>query len=153
MTNALAVVAIVAGFLVAFPLFWAGVVCLIAYLGGWTRLAGEFPGEAAFEGERFSWRSGTLGIFGNYRNVLDVAVSARGIWLRPIVFFRPGHRPLMIPWTAVTRVSSHQAFLAVQTVIELRLAQDRTRSISLYGNDLATSIARHAPAHLKSSIR
>ena len=79
MSDALAIFAILGGFLVAFPLFWCAVVGLIARIGGWQRLAQDFHGTEPPEGEHFGWRSGSLGWFGNYRNVLDVWVSGHGI--------------------------------------------------------------------------
>ncbi len=141
MSDTLAVFMLVVAFLVGFPLFWWLVLNMVARIGGWAHLAAKFASRSEPKGDHFAWRSGRLGWLANYSNCLDVWVGPGGLWLRPIVFFRPGHATLMIPWTAVTRVSTRQRLFTVECAI----AVGHTSTITLYGKDIAASIAREAP--------
>ncbi|MEZ5842413.1 MAG: hypothetical protein R3D27_01605 [Hyphomicrobiaceae bacterium] len=146
MTDALAVLGIIAAFAVAFPTMWWLVLNLIAKAGGWARLAVSFSTDMPPAGQHFAWRSGTLGWLGNYRNALQVWVSPQGLWLRPLAIFRPGHATLMIPWTAIKQVSTRQFVFSIESVIDMRLADGGSVSISLYGKDIAEALARAAPS-------
>ena len=147
MSEALLVLTVVGGFLIAFPLIWLLVLNLIARLGGWASLAEEFPARGEPRGDHFSWRSGTVGWLGSYRNALDVWVSSNGLWLRPVAIFRAGHKPMMIPWSAVEQAKKRTFMIAVDTLIVVR-RPGRTTTLTVYGEDIAQSIARHAPSKL-----
>ncbi len=92
----------VLGFIVVFPIFWCGVVGLISVIGGWRTLAAHYA-VPTFGGTVLSHATtGRLGL-ANYRNVLKVGWSEQGLHLGVMVFFRPFHPPLCIPWQDVTR--------------------------------------------------
>jgi hypothetical protein len=145
MSGVSAITITIAGFLVGFPLLWFAIVHLLARLGGWTRLAREFTAEGRRQGERFSWRSGGIGRFVHYNHCLDVAISHAGIALHPVLPFRPGHAPLLIPWSSVEHVATGRWLFQVSTTLTVRTSGGRTAKITLTGADIAQSLARHAP--------
>ena len=98
MNQAVFVVFIVIVFLIVFPLFWSGIVYMISRLGGWSDLAKRYATQEPFSGTTFQMQSVTIGILGNYRSVVTIGASDDGLYLNPLVFYRPGHPPLLIPW-------------------------------------------------------
>jgi len=88
--------------LLVFPAFvalWIGVIFLIAATGGWRSLAERFgsdPGE--YRGTRWHMRSGVMGGFARYNNILTIGADSRGLYLSVLFLFRVGHSPLYIPW-------------------------------------------------------
>jgi hypothetical protein len=78
----------------------------ISLLGGWHELAGRFRSDDPIEGERFRFRSGSMGwpyFPVNYGGCLFATVGPRGFRLSVIFAFRFLHPPLVIPWTEVER--------------------------------------------------
>lgn len=85
---------------VAFPIVWVGVCLLLGRLGGWGRMATHYrTSEPAPRGVEW-FTTGTVGGV-RYRNALVVAASPRGLYLSVLPLFRPGHPPLLVPWSAV----------------------------------------------------
>ena len=95
--------AIIAAFLVVFPLMWCLVTGLLSVMGGWQRLAQTFAaGNRPVTGQA---RHGLNGMVGwvSYRFVLTVHVAPDGFYLSVMPLFRFAHPPLFIPWTAIAR--------------------------------------------------
>jgi len=92
------VLSAVAGFMA----FWAGVVSLIGF-AGWRPLAQRFPADRWPEGEghHLRWQSASIGL-SRYNGALNMALTAEGLYLRPVRLFAYNHPPLFIPWDAVT---------------------------------------------------
>ena len=84
-------------FIVIFPLFWCGVVYLIANVGGWVRLAKHYRYDGTFQGQQWSLQSARFG-WSSYRSALTVGANWEGLYLRPMFLFRCGHAPLFFPW-------------------------------------------------------
>ncbi len=91
---------LVALFPVGFVLFWLGISFLISRVA-WSRLASAYPGDPRFEGRRWHMTSAQIGLAG-YGSSLTVGASEKGFYLRPILPFRFGHSPILIPWTEIT---------------------------------------------------
>lgn len=83
--------------LVVLPAFWCAIVFLVSRIAGWGTL-GAFPAapEPA-HGRAFRYQTGWVGIM-SYRNCLHITVAPEGLHLSLPFFFRPGHKPLLIPW-------------------------------------------------------
>ena len=94
----------IAGFAIGFPLFWMAIVYLVSRMSGWAALAKQFAYDGPAEGEEFNFCSARIRLFSNYGNCLKVSLSSAGIHIRTMIFFRIGHEPLRIPWTAVEDV-------------------------------------------------
>lgn len=142
---------IVAIFLVIFPLFWTGIVYLISRISGWADIAKSFPGGDTAEGETVYFSSLRAGRMSAYSNCLTVTVSHRGIHIKPLIFFRPGHPPLFIPWDVVNdlRRGGFGPFHA--THMHFGPASERNRYyLKFFGRRLGDLIQRYAPKRLAS---
>lgn len=92
---------IIIGALVAFLLFWSLVVTLVSRLSGWQRLATDYEAVDEPSGTTFGWQSLRFGSFSNYSRVINITPSSEGLHLQPILMYRMGHKPLLIPWDAI----------------------------------------------------
>lgn len=88
-------------FAVVFPLFWSAICLGIGRLGGWTRIAGEYPADDPVPGTRWRLQSAQFG-WANYNNCLTVGAGARGIYFGALFLFRPGHPPFEVPWEDIS---------------------------------------------------
>lgn len=94
-----------------FPVLWCGVICLISRIGGWSNLAQHYALQGNFSGTLFRFQSGKLGSMGSYGNCLTFGANEDGLYLVPFFLFRPGHHPLLIPWSDI-KVKETRTFLA-----------------------------------------
>jgi len=89
-------------FILLVPFVFIGFFCLITYLlsiiGGWAKLAKNYPRRKFAEGRKFSLQSLAIGLT-NYGNVVTVHSSREGLDLEVMLPFRFGHSPIFIPWS------------------------------------------------------
>jgi hypothetical protein len=89
------------------PVAFVGVWCLalhvVAAKGGWKRVGARHP--ARFTPPADLLRRRLIGTFGrmSYNHTLTVGVLSEGLYLATSGPFVVGHRPLMIPWSAIRR--------------------------------------------------
>ncbi|QFT31412.1 hypothetical protein FIV00_13040 [Labrenzia sp. THAF82] len=141
MTDSALLILIVPGFFLCFGLLWSLIVFLISRLGGWSRLSRLYPGNRPPPGHSWRWGSASFGLFASYRNCLDITLSNAGIYLRPVIFFRIGHTPILIPWHAIA--SARRSDLLITKAIRLEIKDPETgatRKLSFYGSNLANAI-------------
>lgn len=98
----LQIMAIILGGVLAFALFWAGVVWLIAQLSGWSKLAAVYPSRIPFNETCWSIQSGRFRWNSNYSGILRVCADGQALHLSVFVLFRPGNPPLSIPWEDIS---------------------------------------------------
>lgn len=115
-------------FLIIFPLFWCGVVWLLAQLAGWSRLATRYRTEQAPSGTRFSAIYGHIGLV-SYRGMLECVANDEGLYLRPGMMFRVGHPPLFIPWTEFQDVKPYRSLWL--RVVRARIGQPSVGRLAL----------------------
>jgi hypothetical protein len=119
-----------------FPLFvclWLGITALLSHLGGWASLANAFPANDEVDGERFRFRSGSLGkpyFPVRYGNCLFATVGQHGFRLAILFPFRFLSPPIFVPWAAVLSVEEKRVFLVKYYVLSIR---DQWSRISLRG--------------------
>lgn len=121
-------------FFPAFALLWLGMSALLAVLGGWASLAGQFRSGRASEGERFRFVSGSMGaplLPVSYGRSLFVTVGDEGIGISVLFLFRFLSPPLFIPWRAVESVEAKRSLFSHYTAIRLR---GQWPTISIRGN-------------------
>jgi hypothetical protein len=91
-------------FLLSFPFLFAGMWCavslLLSRMGGWFRLAQEFPAHAQPSGRRFIMQGGMVGRV-QYSGCLTIYSSPEGLYLSVLFPFRLAHPPIFIPWGAI----------------------------------------------------
>lgn len=88
-------------FLVVFPLFWIAILGLLSLVSGWNQLADQYQHTLPFSGTKHHMQSGMLR-WVNFRNALTVGANEQGLYLVPMILFRPFHKPLLIPWHEIT---------------------------------------------------
>ena len=96
-------------FLIAFPVFWCGIVWVLAHSGGWARLGQHYATHQTPRGAPFRWQSASVGWVA-YNHVLRVDAAHEGLFLSMPWPFRVGHPPLFIPWTAVHDPTEQRMF-------------------------------------------
>jgi hypothetical protein len=87
--------------LAAVPFFWLALMFLIAHLGGWAALAKACPVRSRPRGAAFGGLSLQIHPATSYGGCISAVFSAEGLYLVPLLLFRFGHRPLLIPWEQV----------------------------------------------------
>jgi len=91
-------------FILLVPFVLVGFFCLVTYLlstiGGWSKLAKNYPRRQIAEGRKFTMQSLAVGVT-NYGNVITVHSSREGLDFAVMFLFRFGHRPLFIPWSHI----------------------------------------------------
>jgi hypothetical protein len=100
---------------VIFPIFfggiWSGVCYLIGAVGGWQDLAKKYEtAKDTVVDQKFTDEYGKFGV-SRYKFTLTVGFSKAGIFFANNPFFRIGHPPMLIPWSAVKIVSDNGLFL------------------------------------------
>jgi hypothetical protein len=132
-------------FIVCFGLFWSLIVYLISRLAGWAKLAHQYPAQGPATGRTFAMRSARFGLFGSYRNCLTITLSTVGIHMQPMILFRVGHPPLLIPWTAIVSLSRRDLMFSPGARLKVRDAETGSvKEITFYGGALVEALEAHA---------
>lgn len=132
---------ILPAFTVVFALFWSLIVFVIAHTGGWAGLAKAYPANRKPEGRTWNWRTIRFGLFGNYRNSVDVTLSDAGLHMYPIFVFRIGHKPILIPWTAVSDAHRRDLWFSPTLTLSVPVTGNgNERRVSFYGAEFVEAI-------------
>jgi hypothetical protein len=84
---------------VGFVFFWCCLLIVIGRVSGWILLAQKYRTDAPFGGPRWHFQQAQMRWQCNYGFILTVGANPTGLFLKPLVFFRPGHPPLFVPWS------------------------------------------------------
>ena len=84
-----------------FVFMWLFVLNLLSFIGGWRSLARSYAAGPAPQGQAFSFRSARLGLV-DYGSCLRFVSGPAGLSISVLFLFRPGHKPLFIPWYDVS---------------------------------------------------
>jgi len=103
---------------IVFPIFfggiWSGVCYLIGAIGGWQTLASKYEtAKNTVVDQKFTDEFGKFGV-SRYKFTLTVGFSKAGIFFANNPFFRIGHPPMLIPWSAIRIVSNDGLFLHIK---------------------------------------
>lgn len=79
---------------------WCAVLALVAWVGGWARLSREVGATDSAAGGSARGLSARFGV-ANYSGVLTLHADSLGLSLSVLAIFRPFHRPLFLPWSAM----------------------------------------------------
>lgn len=100
------------------PVFFGGLLVLIARLSGWAKLAERFPADREPEGgNRFRGQYFRIG-WCDYNGCLTIQVSPEGLYLAIWPIF-VGHRPLLIPWSALRVVEERRRRWCAVALLEV----------------------------------
>jgi hypothetical protein len=111
---------------------WLCVLLILSLVGGWKRIADQFPASVSpvDEGRHFRFVWGTVGSPSLpivYRACLFCTVSPAGLKVSVFPLFRFMHPPMFIPWSAVDAASRDRWGLGTLTTLRLRGSSQRLR--------------------------
>jgi hypothetical protein len=88
--------------LLIFPVFFLTLWCFILWIlsFGWRKLAAYYHHPLQIQGEVLRFQSARINSV-NYNGVINLGLQERGLYLVPMVLFRPFHKPLFIPWEEI----------------------------------------------------
>jgi hypothetical protein len=110
-------------FFLFFLVMWMGISGLLAVVGGWSSLATLYRANSPAEGERFYFRSGSLGHRSfpvSYSGCLFPTINSQGLYLSIFLLFRFLSPPLFIPWSKVESIDLKRFLFFRYVVITLR---------------------------------
>ena len=120
-------------FLPLFVSMWLVITGLLSYIGGWASLARAFPAHDEVHGDRFRFRSGSLGwryFPVRYGNCLFITVNQEGFCLSILFPFRFLSPPIFVPWAEVVVVEEKRLLFFRYYVLSIR---DHWSRISVRG--------------------
>lgn len=74
-----------------------------AQIGGWAALARQFPDAPLSAATCVRFKDLALGWM-NYSGCVTYCVGPEGLRISMLWFFRFGHRPILIPWSALSQI-------------------------------------------------
>lgn len=122
------VIAIFAGVLIVFPLFWSGVLGLIS-LGGWRKLARQYREMRGPSGDRLPGARSIRLNLANYNGVISAYAGREGLYMSVMFLFRPFHPPVLIPWGDIQPQGSANIFFF--SYQKLKVGREGTVSLSI----------------------
>ena len=119
---------IIGGFCLVFPLFWIAIVYLISVMSGWQALASKYATQAEPPSQLKTMAGGMVGL-SRYNGTLNVGLSDQGVYLSVIFLFKPGHKPLLIPWSEISEVKQIDYFF--QKMYKIKVGQPKVATLTL----------------------
>jgi hypothetical protein len=102
---------IIVGFLLFFVGLWCGISWLLAQASGWSSMAARYPCPPGLQGtpldSGFAVRVGVA----SYRGTISFSATPQGLMAEVMALF-PFHRPLLIPWSAISLKRGGAIFFA-----------------------------------------
>ncbi|HSH05901.1 MAG TPA: hypothetical protein VLL52_25525 [Anaerolineae bacterium] len=141
LTNFLPIL-IVPTFFVVFTTMWCTIVYIIAVLGGWRQLATYYQTDQPFTGQTWSFQGGYMG-WSRYSGVLTTGANATHLYLSVLIFYRPGHPPLLIPWNDITTEEATRFFFI--PVVTFRFKQTPDVTLQLINRNAQRLLALRTP--------
>lgn len=123
---------------------WLVLVMLLARYGGWQRLAERYRALGTFRGKVLRFRSGRLNR-ANYNTCLTVGTDGDRLYLAPLLLYRPGHPPLLIPWKEITAEKKKILFLHYVDLSFARVPGTRLRISERLWRRIAPAASTSSP--------
>jgi hypothetical protein len=130
-----------AGFPLWFPLLfvgmWVAANFMAAEKSDWRILVRKYKAATQPEGQRFGRQVYSVGSVPE-SGVTRMIVSSRGLYLAPLLIFRIGRGPVLIPWSAIVGVVRGRLWrrtwynLNVDGVTLIRVGQDAFEAMRAY---------------------
>lgn len=108
-------------FLIFFAGMWLSITGLLSLLSGWAGLASQWKAQTKYAGERFRYRSGSMGMRYlpvGYGSCLTVTVSDAGLGLSILFPFRFLSPPLFFPWSEISSVTEGKFLFFRHVVVQ-----------------------------------
>ena len=91
---------------------------VVAWLSGWSRLARTYRAAARPSGAAIRFQSARFG-WVDYSGCVTFIPTESGLHISMMPPFGPGHRPLFIPWSAMTHVKSQDKWYGRTTTVSI----------------------------------
>tara|TARA_B110000908_G_C10163838_1_gene407366 strand:- start:269 stop:757 length:489 start_codon:yes stop_codon:yes gene_type:complete len=107
------------------PVFLIGVflwICIVVFIisrFAWHKFADKYESETPAYLDKIGIISAKIGKV-NYNNSLVVSCNKTGIFIKPLLIFSIGHKPLFIPFRDITKTELHQRFGMKSIIISFR---------------------------------
>lgn len=129
----------------SFVFVWCAVCWVLAFVGGWRRLAGRFRATGPRPiGKNFWMMSGAIGGT-TFRGALNVTVAPQGLYMSAFPLFRAGHPPLLVPWTVFKPFREEKMLWLSTYETDIALDDFDTVTLSVWSRELKE--AMHAQAY------
>lgn len=135
------IAAIVAAGLAGFVAVWAALMPLIAWFGGWRRLAQEFRAGPATRG-RILLGTATMRYGTHYNNLMRLDCRQDGLVLSLRGPFRLAHPPLLIPWSQVKAEDIRVLWMI--PAMRLELGSQAQIPLTFFKREARELVARYA---------
>lgn len=116
---------------VLFSILFVGVWCLVSVLlsamGGWSRIAKQYPECSPFSGEKWRMQSIRVGPI-NYNGCVTIGANWTAIFLSVLFPFRLGHPPLVIPYSEIV---GKEVYGMIFKYVELTFRQQHSTTLRL----------------------
>lgn len=129
--------------------WWSFVCCAIAFVSGWNKLAKRFRADAAPTGQTLYMQSARLN-GSRYNNCLILIVAAEGLYLKAFPLFRPGHPPLLLPWSAFSPFKTSKQLLMTLHTTTVTISQFNKVTIAFYDPKTVAAISAYLPTNHES---
>ena len=117
------------GFFVFFVTLWVAVSFGLSR-SGWHALALQYPASFDPDGKRYTVRHAAFGApLAGYNNAIKAVFLQEGVYLCAVFVFRAFHAPMLVPWSAVRRVSEKRRWFGSYYVLTI---EGRGRRLELY---------------------
>ncbi|MBU1043138.1 MAG: hypothetical protein KJ915_01915 [Candidatus Omnitrophica bacterium] len=115
--------------ILGFITVWIGVSALISLIGGWYRIAKQFPLTAGNVDiiNSFSWQSLNLNRRCSYRSCVNIKIIDKGLIISTAFIFAVLHSPIFLAWDSMSDLEYKDSWLKRLTFC---LGQDK---IVIYG--------------------
>lgn len=131
-------------YVLGFIAWWSFICCMIAFVGGWAKLARRFRAVSKPPGQTFSIQSGQFNGT-RYNNCLIVVVAPQGLYLSMFPLFRSGHAPLLIPWSALSPFKAGKQLWVTLYTTTVTIGKFDKVTIAFYNQELVAAITAHLP--------
>ncbi len=119
---------------------WAAICFVSSTLGGWRSLARHYQQLRPFDGRRWRFSSGSMGLV-SYGYCLTLGASPEGLFLAVPLPLRLGHPPLFILWSEVESVEPYRLFFF--SMVRFRFKRAPKVSLAVF-RKLAMAIAKES---------
>lgn len=116
----------------AFPVLWYFMCLHMSQTCGWAEMARRWSAPSNVEVDKRYFRSGQVGSM-KIGSAMVTGASKEGLYLALVLPFRPGHPPLLIPWSELSRKGREKIALLLHGEV---LTTTRGQRVVFYGDEL-----------------
>ncbi len=109
---------------------WCVILLILAYRGGWSKLARMYRATTPPSGTAYYWQGGNVG-WVNYNGCLTVHTTKEGMFLSMPLLFRFGHPTLFFPWRALQVEEEGRLMFVSQKTVTFTIGNPQIAALTL----------------------